>query len=764
MDLRQAYESLGLARGATTEEIEAAHERLRSDLEARLDRVSAAPVHARFHELRTRLDTAREMLLSLPRPGDEPLADAFALLGLRPGASALDVASAYVSLCDEIEREARDAPTEELRRACLEARADVDAAYHQCALSPLRGEVEPQSVGGAEGARYETQMSTAPFEASAEPQPLQIEPESVSEARTSARRRRGRGLLRNLAAAASLMVLVAGGGFAAGWWLGLDWAAELQRYAPAALVARFAPSAPQAELAEARSTAEYLRRRINDERRDLASRVEESNTRVQELESAAVTAMNPEERERIALELSRARARRDLSVELSELAERHVLSGPDLAVAYGKIELGTELVTGGNGAEALAAFAEARTRLEATLRRLDLAERAVGARSEAEAGLEAWQVLATSAGLDELPSASQGLELLEQARELLAEGRFEESTPELRRSAQQFSAAVAEGRRIVAELRAAEAERLAEEEPSAGADAPEATATDGSPTTPGDEASEALAASVPEPAEEVAAASEVTSSAVESGRVEPPPVAAAPPDHERAAIKLVLVPAGEFFYGCNAEGDRACEEAEVQGRRIALAAFQIDRTEVRTEEYRACVEAAACTPPAATPGCNWADPERADHPVNCVDWRQANAYCAWVGKRLPSEREWEKAARGTDGRSFPWGNDLATCDHAVIAEGELPGCGRDSTWPVGSRSEGRSPFGLFDMAGNVYEWTGDSVRDGGSQRIARGGSWRGESWTARSWSRAAFTAESRDPRIGFRCAQDDALFAASSTR
>jgi formylglycine-generating enzyme required for sulfatase activity len=775
MDLRQAYVTLGLARGATTEEIEAAHERLRNDLEARLDRVSAAPVHARFHELRTRLDAARDMLLALPRPGgDEPLADAFSLLGLRPGASALDVASAYVSLCDEIEREAGDAPTEELRRACLEARADVDAAYQQCALSPLRGELEPQSVGGAEPARYETQMSTAPFEASSEPQALRIEPEREAEApQAVVRRRRRRGLVRNLAAAASLMLVVAGAGFSAGWWLGLDWAAELGRYAPSALVERFAPSAPQAELAEARSTAEYLRRRINDERRDLASRIEESTARVQELQRAAASALDPVERERIGLELSRARARRDLSVELAELSERHVLSGPDLAVAYGKIELGTELVTGGQGAEALAAFAEARTRLEATLRQLDLAERAVGARSEAEAGLEAWQALATSAELDELPSAKQGLDLLQQARRMLSEGRFEESTPDLRRAAQQFSAAVAEGRRLVAALRAAEAERLAEEGPVSGAESPEATATGESPaaaeagasqvlaavTEPG--VSEALAA-VTDPAEEEASASEVADAEPEIS--EPPPVAAAPPDHERAAIKLVLVPAGEFFYGCNTDVDPTCAEAEEQGRRLALAAFQIDRTEVRTEEYRACVDAAACTLPATERGCNWEDPARADHPMNCVDWRQANAYCAWVGKRLPSEREWEKAARGTDGRSFPWGNTVATCDQAVIAEGELPGCGRDSTWPVGSRAEGRSPFGLFDMAGNVYEWTGDSVRDGGSQRIVRGGSWRGESWSARSWSRVAFTAESRDPRIGFRCAQDDALFAASSTR
>lgn len=753
MDLRQAYETLGLARGATSEEIEAAHERLRSDLETRLARVSAAPVHTRFHELRGRLDTAREMLLSLPLQSDEPLADAFALLGLRPGASALDVASAYVALCDEIEREARDAPTEELRRACLEARADVDAAYQQCALSPLRGEPELESPNGEEHVRYQTQMSAAPFEASRGPEEsaergaLRIEPEAESAEPGKRRRRsRGRQVLRGFATAAALLLVLVGAGLGAASWWQLDLIAEFERYAPTALVERFAPSAPQAELAEARSAADYLRRRISDERRDLAARAVESTTRAQELEQAWAAAVDPAERERIGLELSRARARRDLSVELSELAERHVLSGPDLTVAYGKIELGTERVAGGDGAEALAAFAEARTRLEATLRRLDLAERAVGARSEAEAGLEAWQALASSADLEELPSAIEGLAILEGARVMLAEGYFEESAPELRRAAQQFSAAVAEGRRRVAALRASEAERAVGDDSAAdpAPDAPAAKLASEPPAPPPSERATWLVATGP--------------------ALSVPPVESAPPDHERAAIKLVLVPAGEFLYGCQANTDDACAEVEEPARRLALAAFQIDRTEVRVEEYRTCVDGAACTLPATAPGCNWGDPERVDHPVNCVDWRQANAYCAWVGKRLPTEREWEKAARGTDGRLYPWGNLEASCERAVIADGDPGGgCGRGSTWPVGSRSEGRSPFGIFDMAGNVFEWTRDSA-DANSQRIVRGGSWLGEASAARVSSRVPFPAESQDPRLGFRCAQDDALFAASSSR
>ncbi|MGH0030612.1 MAG: hypothetical protein ACQGVC_12530, partial [Myxococcota bacterium] len=231
MDLRKAYETLGIARGASAEEVEAAYERLRSDIDERLERVHAGPVVARYREVRARLDAAREAIRSAPAPApDEPLAHALEVLGLSPSASPLDVASAYVALCEEIDREVRDATTEEVRRACLEARADVDAAYQRCALSPLHEAPEPEIAAGSapdaeapEPAHYETQMASAPFEAPEAPVPeapvLRIEPEAEESGRRKRRRRRG---LRRLATAASLLLVVAGAGAGAIWWLGID--------------------------------------------------------------------------------------------------------------------------------------------------------------------------------------------------------------------------------------------------------------------------------------------------------------------------------------------------------------------------------------------------------------------------------------------------------------------------------------------------------------------------------------------------------------
>jgi formylglycine-generating enzyme required for sulfatase activity len=235
-----------------------------------------------------------------------------------------------------------------------------------------------------------------------------------------------------------------------------------------------------------------------------------------------------------------------------------------------------------------------------------------------------------------------------------------------------------------------------------------------------------------------------------------PAVSSPPPDRERAAIKLVLVPAGEFLFGCNGDLDLSCAPNEPPGRQLRLAAFRIDRTEVRVNEYAACVSAGSCSPPGSGGDCNWDVPERGDHPVNCVDRRQASAYCAWVGKRLPTEREWEKAARGTDGRVYPWGNSDPSCYLAVIAGTGSAGCAHGSTSPVASLAEGRSPFGLFDMAGNVLEWTSG---DDGGMSIARGGSWRGDAAPARASSREWVASGTRDARIGFRCASDDGLFA-----
>jgi formylglycine-generating enzyme required for sulfatase activity len=119
---------------------------------------------------------------------------------------------------------------------------------------------------------------------------------------------------------------------------------------------------------------------------------------------------------------------------------------------------------------------------------------------------------------------------------------------------------------------------------------------------------------------------------------------------------MVTVPAGALWMGCAAT-DSLCAARERPPRMVHLDAFHIDKAEVTVKAYRACVSAGACTPPTSRARCNWDQPSRRDHPINCVTWHQADAYCQWASKRLPTEAQWEKAARGTDGRIYPWGDD-----------------------------------------------------------------------------------------------------------
>jgi formylglycine-generating enzyme required for sulfatase activity len=178
----------------------------------------------------------------------------------------------------------------------------------------------------------------------------------------------------------------------------------------------------------------------------------------------------------------------------------------------------------------------------------------------------------------------------------------------------------------------------------------------------------------------------------------------------------------------------------------------MDTTEVTLSAYEACVKAGACAPADAAPNCNWAKRRKGDHPVNCVDWNQATAHCGWAGKRLPTEEEWEYAARGTDGRKYAWGNDapgLQLCWNRT-----------EGTCVVGSYKAGASPFGVLDMAGNVWEWTssGHSIDYSNSPathaRSTRGGSWVSDvAGVLRAADRRRVVPSYRTDVLGFRCAR-----------
>ena len=232
---------------------------------------------------------------------------------------------------------------------------------------------------------------------------------------------------------------------------------------------------------------------------------------------------------------------------------------------------------------------------------------------------------------------------------------------------------------------------------------------------------------------------------------------------------MTLVPAGEFIMGSN-EVDREAKALQYGSRKpwyanerperkVTLPDFYIDRTEVTNKSYKEFVDATKHEPP--PDWVNGAYTGSPDKPVVYVNWADASAYCEWKGRRLPTEQEWEKAARGTDGRRFPWGNDFDL--KKVNTMGEYQG-----TTPVGTFQEGKSPYGALDMAGNVQEWTADwykaypgsdyNDKDYGEKfKVIRGGGWGGMGhYTLQVYVRAAFRnmapPEGRYNDVGFRCA------------
>lgn len=212
-------------------------------------------------------------------------------------------------------------------------------------------------------------------------------------------------------------------------------------------------------------------------------------------------------------------------------------------------------------------------------------------------------------------------------------------------------------------------------------------------------------------------------------------------------LRMAFIEGGSFVNGDDPMAERVIDS------------FCIDVTEVTVSNFEACVDAGGCT---AIPAgwhysdyeaLNWNAPGRTDHPVNGVEPDDAEDYCAWISKRLPTEWEWEWAARGRDaGRTYPWGEDAPTCTLAAMndpnAGGE--GCGASSTSPVGSKPAGASRDGLFDMAGNLSELTSNTI---GPARVVRGGAWGGSASGLRTSARD--DTGGRNVLVGFRCATNE---------
>jgi len=244
-------------------------------------------------------------------------------------------------------------------------------------------------------------------------------------------------------------------------------------------------------------------------------------------------------------------------------------------------------------------------------------------------------------------------------------------------------------------------------------------------------------------------------------------------------MTLVCVPAGEFLMGAT---DRNSDEKPPH--KVTLNAYWIDQTEVSNRQFQQFVQSAGYQTDAEkkgssvlyngsswedTPGVNWKQPTgpgsslsgRLEHPVIHVSWNDAKAYCAWAGRSLPSEAQWEKAARGTDGRTYPWGEQEPNANLANFAMNI-----KDTT-AVGQYPKGASPYGALDMAGNVWEWGADWYGEtyyvsspasnppgptSGTDKVLRGGSWVINAYYLRVAYRYNIDPTYRYDSVGFRCA------------
>jgi serine/threonine-protein kinase len=231
------------------------------------------------------------------------------------------------------------------------------------------------------------------------------------------------------------------------------------------------------------------------------------------------------------------------------------------------------------------------------------------------------------------------------------------------------------------------------------------------------------------------------------------------------SVTMRLVPAGEFTMGSDGDSD-----IRNSAHTLHLDAFYMDEYEVTNAHYESCVTAGVCEPPHETKSefrpSYFGEEEFDNYPVVYVDWHMAQTFCEWRGARLPTEAEWEKAARGADGRTYPWGEgiscELANYDGDPRAGSSCIG----DTSEVGRYEGGKSPYGLYDMAGNVFEWTssiphsypydatdGREALTGAGNRVIRGGAWSAGADDLQVFYRSWIGPDLYESVIGFRCAR-----------
>ena len=227
-----------------------------------------------------------------------------------------------------------------------------------------------------------------------------------------------------------------------------------------------------------------------------------------------------------------------------------------------------------------------------------------------------------------------------------------------------------------------------------------------------------------------------------------------------SSAPMVLIPAGEFAMG----SDRG-QDDEQPVHRALLSAFYLDAYEVTVSRYAEFLATQKPDPP-----FKWNEATSGSHenkPVIGINWYDARDYCRWVGKRLPTEAQWEMAARGNEGRIYPWGNVHPTKGHANA--GQIKWRGYETLTNVGQFELGKTPNGVYDLAGNLWEWVADwydsayyqfSPRENptgpsaGPLRVLRGGAWNNDSKSIRSANRAGYAPDARRNDLGFRCAKD----------